>query len=140
LVHLQGAIKITKGAVKFRPAIRRNMTKAQQNRLDKLWREKIKARDEYCQVCGTTQNLHAHHVEGRRLRCLRWDADNGILLCAGCHLFKPLSAHNAPAWFMEWFEEKHPERLKKIKIIERLPKNSIYTDYEIMSRKLKEEK
>ena len=116
------------------------MTTPQRNRLDKIWRDKIRARDEYCQICGGTQNLNAHHIVGRRIHCLRWDLDNGLLLCAGCHTFRAKSAHQNPRWFQEWFSENYPDRNEKIKMLESLPINKIYTDYEIMSRKLKEEK
>jgi hypothetical protein len=115
------------------------MTKPQITKLDKIWRDKIHARDEVCQLCGGTQNLNAHHIEGRRMRCLRWDLDNGLLLCAGCHTFKTQSAHQSPLWFGKWFEEHYPKRHEKILIFGRLPINKIYSDYEIMLRRLKEE-
>lgn len=90
------------------------MTKPEIKKLDKLWRDAIKSRDEVCQVCGGTSYLNAHHIIGRRNRNVRWDLDNGILLCSGCHTFKTESAHQDPAWFMEWFTKRYPERYENI--------------------------
>ena len=91
------------------------MTASEIKKLDKLWREAIKSRDKSCQICGSVAYLNAHHVIGRRNRNLRWDLDNGILLCSGCHTFKTQSAHQDPLWFMEWFENRHPYRYLTIK-------------------------
>jgi len=86
------------------------MTKTETNKLDKLWSKEIHERDIYCQVCGDSKNLNAHHIVGRRNRTLRWDLDNGILLCAGCHTFRTKSAHQNPRWFQEWFASEFPNR------------------------------
>ena len=91
------------------------MKKTEITKLDKVWREKIKERDIYCQVCGSSNTLNSHHVVGRRNRTLRWDLDNGILLCAGCHTFKTQSAHQNPRWFQEWFKKEFPNRDKHLK-------------------------
>jgi hypothetical protein len=85
------------------------------NKLDKLWREAIHSRDKFCQVCHQTESrLNAHHVIGRRNQNLRWELQNGILLCAGCHTFKTTSAHQDPLWFSEWFQQEYPERYEYI--------------------------
>jgi len=99
------------------------MTKAETNKLDKLWRIAIHERDnEICQVCGNTGN-NAHHVIGRRNRTLRWDLENGIILCPLHHTFGRESAHQDPLWFAKWFEEHYPERhlwlMKKRNIIDK---------------------
>jgi len=91
------------------------MTKPEIKKLDKLWRDAIKSRDEVCQVCGGTSYLNAHHIIGRRNRNVRWDLDNGILLCSGCHTFKTESAHQDPLQFMEWFNNKYPDRYNTIR-------------------------
>jgi len=97
-------------------------------KLDKLWSQKIRERDEVCQVCGNSQYLNAHHVIGRRNRNIRWDLDNGITLCSGCHTFKTESAHQDPAWFMEWFIKKYPERYNNIMIKRIITNKQLYTD------------
>jgi len=51
------------------------------------WAKMIKKRDAYrCQICGTTQNLVAHHIFQKILHpklCLNFN--NGITLCKKCH-------------------------------------------------------
>jgi len=60
------------------------------NRGDALvrrWRNKVIDRDMFCQNCGDNKNLHAHHIS-------RWiddpvnriNVENGITLCADCHV------------------------------------------------------
>lgn len=90
------------------------MTKKETAKLDKYWRVAIKDRDKFCQVCGNTNSLNAHHIVGRRNRMLRWDLLNGVLLCAGCHTFKTKSAHQDPIWFSDWFSNKYPDRKEYI--------------------------
>ena len=76
---------------------------------DVLWSQIIK-RVGYCEICGGTNSLNAHHIISRSHYALRYDIDNGICLCAGCHRFNKNSAHNNPVYFMDWFKTKHPER------------------------------
>lgn len=90
------------------------MKKIEIKKLDKLWRDAIKERDTCCQICGKVEYLNAHHVIGRRNLNLRWDLNNGITLCSGCHTFKTQSAHQDPLWFMEWFQETYPDRYQHI--------------------------
>lgn len=87
------------------------MKKAESNKLDRAWRDKIHERDVVCQKCGKSGQLNAHHIEGRRNRRLRWDPANGLLLCPACHtLSSEFSAHQTPRDFTHWFESKYPER------------------------------
>ena len=53
------------------------------------WSAYIRARDKRCQVCGKTDNLHAHHciVPQKRGNSTRFLADNGISLCFWDHMF-----------------------------------------------------
>jgi len=60
---------------------------------DRLFREYIRIRDDYtCQRCGhkfnpdeNLQGLHVSHYWGRGRENTRFDEDNCILLCWGCH-------------------------------------------------------
>ena len=56
---------------------------------DLLWARLIKTRDEgKCQYPGCPRpGVHAHHLYSRRHLGTRWNLENGILLCAGCHFF-----------------------------------------------------
>lgn len=38
-----------------------------------------------CQLCGTSQNLHLHHINGRG-KGLTNNVNNCIMLCSHCHL------------------------------------------------------
>ena len=47
---------------------------------------KVMQRDNYrCRLCGTSLNLHLHHIEGRG-KDLTNDINNCIMLCRHCHL------------------------------------------------------
>jgi hypothetical protein len=50
------------------------------------WSEAVKQRDGQCLRCGSTEKLHAHHVE-RFIKNpeKRFDLSNGITLCKACH-------------------------------------------------------
>ena len=51
------------------------------------WRRIVKKRDNYrCQICGSRQNLVAHHIFQKAFHpelCLNFN--NGITLCKNCH-------------------------------------------------------
>lgn len=50
------------------------------------WKKYVLARDKECQWCGSDKHLHAHHIIPWRLNeDLRFDVDNGIILCKTCH-------------------------------------------------------
>ncbi len=51
------------------------------------WATQIKERDGWiCQECGSTENLHAHHIKPKvEFPELALDLDNGIALCEQCH-------------------------------------------------------
>jgi hypothetical protein len=55
--------------------------------LDIAWAKRIKEQGRACAVCGRTSYLNAHHIFSRRYMNTRWDIDNGITLCRGCHLY-----------------------------------------------------
>lgn len=55
---------------------------------DTAWATAIKARDKACVWCGSTSRLAADHIFSRKRLSTRWELDNGVALCCGCHLFK----------------------------------------------------
>ena len=109
------------------------MKKQEVTKLDKQWRDAIRSRDKCYQVCGGTSFLNAHHVIGRRNRNVRWDLDNGVLLCSGCHTFRVQSAHQDPLWFSEWFQDRYPNRYESI-MSKRLISQKLF--YDDVSKKL----
>jgi hypothetical protein len=53
----------------------------------RAWRKGIVSRDPRCLKCGSTDRLHAHHLEGYADKPeKREHADNGATLCASCHI------------------------------------------------------
>ena len=69
--------------------------------LDKYWSEVVRSRG-YCEYCLKQPPevvLHAHHIYSRRHYQTRWDIENGICLCTGCHLF---TAHKDIQEFADW--------------------------------------
>jgi 5-methylcytosine-specific restriction endonuclease McrA len=50
------------------------------------------------------------HIFSRRHKNLRWDADNALSMCAGCHMFW----HGNPVLAVEWFRKTWPERYERI--------------------------
>lgn len=51
------------------------------------WARAVKERDgSACTVCGSTRDLHAHHVKPKSLfPSLALDVSNGVTLCVDCH-------------------------------------------------------
>ena len=53
----------------------------------KHWIREQKSACPLCSKCGSRENLHAHHIEGYADRPdLRTDWQNGVVLCADCHI------------------------------------------------------
>lgn len=52
------------------------------------WRIAVKRRDgRRCCHCGSTQDLHAHHIKQRASHPeLAYDVENGVTLCKNCHV------------------------------------------------------
>ena len=96
--------KQTKDEKKQRTAKNKTPRKDISKLLDVAWSAKVKERDGFmCQKCGSKdKQLNSHHIFSRSHKSTRWDIDNGITLCAGCHTLGNGSAHKDPKDFMEW--------------------------------------
>jgi len=70
--------------------------------LDKLFAKVILLRDKYCRRCGGSGGLQTSHFHGRSKRSVRWDEDNAVLLCFGCHQY----FHSQPQEHVEWFKQR----------------------------------
>lgn len=77
-----------------------------------LWSKAVKCYDGHkCAYCGKEQYLNSHHIFSRSNKSTRYDLNNGITLCAGCHtLSSKFSAHKTPVEFVEWIKEKRGEK------------------------------
>lgn len=60
-------------------------TSAKADKLFSLW---VRARDGKCVRCGKTSNLQCSHFWSRQISATRYEPDNCVALCAGCHLYK----------------------------------------------------
>jgi hypothetical protein len=63
----------------------------------KLWSLKVRAlAGNVCVLCGTSLNIHAHHLEDYRLcSALRFDIRNGLSVCASNHKFSKDAVHKS---------------------------------------------
>ena len=100
-------------------ALRRSKKAASKARmvraLDDDARQRVFARDGgICIRCNNgSRAVQWAHVLSRRHPCLRWDEDNAMTLCAGCHMFW----HHEPALAVDWFIKNFGDRWKRIKAI-----------------------
>jgi len=83
--------------------------------LDAIARTEVFERDgNKCIHCpNSDRSIQWAHVLSRRHLCLRWEADNAMTLCAGCHLFW----HHEPAMAVDWFIKNFGERWERIRRI-----------------------
>lgn len=77
---------------------------------DKLW--SLAVRDDWawrCAVCGSRDELNAHHLIPREHTATRYAMRNGICLCSRCHKFcTERSPHQNAAGWLRWLKEHHP--------------------------------
>lgn len=82
------------------------------DKLDILFADYIRSRG-YCERCGAVaregsgHGLQCAHVYSRKNMTLRWDPNNALCLCTGCHIYW---MHKNPREFTHWFDLKYPER------------------------------
>ncbi len=86
--------------------------------LDALARERCFERDLYkCVRCGSGRFIQWAHVVTRGCKTLRWDLDNNLTLCGGCHAFW---WHKEPIEAVHWFAHKFPERYEHLLVTRRM--------------------
>lgn len=90
-----------------------------------------------CEHCGVWGVMNAHHIFSRINYSTKYDLDNGICLCRGCHtMSSKFSAHKTPLEFALWVIEKRgQERYDNLK---RKAKGIWDGDYERVERELNE--
>lgn len=82
--------------------------------LDAIARQEVMQRDgERCIRCGSIGNLQWAHVLSRRHKSMRWNPDNAMCLCAGCHLHW----HHEPAMALDWFFKNYRERWERLQLV-----------------------
>jgi hypothetical protein len=72
--------------------------------LDKYFSDLVKKRDNHtCQKCrSNTKQLNCCHFYSRKYFSVRWEMENAITLCVGCHFY----FHHNPAEFAGWYKDK----------------------------------
>lgn len=98
------------------------MSKSRNRAKEVKWSNAVRERDEHtCQRCGTTNDIHAHHIAPRSRRPdLKYDVANGIALCGNCHRWcheNPKESTNAGFLSDVPYENKgyYTERLREVK-------------------------
>ena len=68
---------------------KRNPIKTWQNKCDHMFSLLVRKRG-YCQwpQCNKTEGLQCSHIHSRTKMSVRWDLNNALCLCAGCHMYK----------------------------------------------------
>ena len=77
-----------KNCINFEPRKNKGINKVSKKRITvkEETYNKVMQRDNYkCRLCGTSLNLHLHHIDGRG-KDLTNDINNCIMLCRHCHL------------------------------------------------------
>lgn len=93
--------------------------KIKRRRADQVFSKWIRARDKYtCQRClkqypGNSQGLHCAHCFGRRFESTRFDPDNCLALCFGCHRLVDEDHSEKIALWKKRIGEKAYERLER---------------------------
>lgn len=86
-------------------------------RADDIFSKLIRKRDNYiCQVClkkFPPAKLQCHHHIGRRHFSVRFDYDNAIAICFGCHR----KFHENPSWHVEWWKKRLGEERYRALIV-----------------------
>ena len=93
---------------------------------DKLFSLKIRE-GKVCFNCGSVKNIQCSHIVSRSYKNTRWDLDNAIPLCQGCHLyftFRPL----------EW--EQYIIKIRGASVLKRLKIKALNLDTNIDYEKI----
>lgn len=94
---------------------RKSKRDAEVKELDRLAREVVMKRDGgKCRRCGSERRLQWCHIYSRRYPSLRWDPDNALCLCAGCHLWQHHNPLDSSAWVEQAIGPATAARLRTI--------------------------
>ena len=70
---------------KPRRLLTKNIRKALQKQVERLWIDYVKKRDKHCKLCRNTEGLQTHHIFSRTNKNIFIDVDNGVTLCEFHH-------------------------------------------------------
>jgi hypothetical protein len=87
--------------------------------LDALARRLVMLRDrDTCQKCGRVEVIQWAHIHTRGVHSMRWEPDNSLALCKGCHY----QGHLHPTEFSAWFTGRFPERAARLTLMRQTPR------------------
>lgn len=93
--------------------MKKSMRRKLGDELDDLWRSIIYLQFNYiCEICGkkiTPEECHAHHIILRGNFNVRWDLENGSLLCNYNHNIAENAPHHDNNKYLEWLKDHRPE-------------------------------
>jgi len=146
--HKQGVKNNTSIKVKKKGLKKSKLQKSKENVRSGYWKKKAMAMwGKYthfmhpsCIVCGTTENLNAHHLISRSNVMLRNHPENCAMLCVNHHLYdNKISAHQAPLGFIRFLEKNHPEMIAFMEENQNVTGVPDYkADYEILEALLRD--
>jgi hypothetical protein len=74
------------------------------------WSKSIREKDRFCQICGKTKGLNAHHILSKQLYPeFKLEIWNGITLCRFHHKYSRMSPHQDAIGFASWLLIECPE-------------------------------
>ena len=101
-------------------------------KLDILFSKKVREIG-HCEKCFKETNLQCAHIFSRRHKWLRYELNNGLCLCAGCHLYW---WHMNPAEAIRWAQQIRC--FDELELIMKFTKPMKIMDLEEIESKLKE--
>ncbi len=109
-------------------------------RLDKVFADYIKARDNYtCVVCGSKQNIQAGHLITRVNYSTRWDEMNCFAQCRSCNFMHEYRPEIFTLWFIEKYGQETYEKLvQKSRMIVKYKNRDLEALIEYYKQRLKE--
>lgn len=63
-----------------------------------------------CERCGKRDRLQCAHIISRTYMATRYDKENALSLCSGCHLWW----HKEPILSARWLDKKYPDRFDRV--------------------------
>lgn len=92
--------------IKIKPWRIKTDFKKLEDKADILWAKCIRS-VWFCEYCGSSENLQAHHIYSRVKKSTRWHLKNWVCLCANHHTWSSeFSAHKTPSQFRAWIVMK----------------------------------
>lgn len=82
-------------------------------KLDKLTSERVRSKG-YCEKCHSEKNLQCAHIYSRNYKHLRWEPENLLCLCAGCHFWWHQNPTEAVLWAQKKRDFKYLAEIRQI--------------------------